>query len=250
MRDFRKWQPKKVFLWVLVLLTILTLSAPMRAHAEELNLSLNPVESAPQLPTVKPTPKQHKKKVHVTYKVKHGDTLTKVAKKHHTTWTRLWQKNRNLKNPNVLYVNTKVTIPFKSEKLKARKLPKVPNYHRQIQAPRASYEPRRAPVSTFSRPSGAIPGNSYDYGYCTWYVKNQRPDIPNGLGNASGWISMANSGTPRVGAVAVNTNGFGHVAIVLAIDGNRTLVKHMNWHGWNVASQDWVDMSYWSGYIL
>lgn len=82
--------------------------------------------------------------------------------------------------------------------------------------------------------------NTYTYGYCTWYVKTQRTDIPNGLGNANTWYyrySGAKGTVPQVGAVATNTNPpLGHVAIVHSVNGDGTItIREMNGSaGWNV----------------
>lgn len=92
-------------------------------------------------------------------------------------------------------------------------------------------------------------GGRFEWGWCTFFADQQRPDI-HATGNAADWIRYANSKTPAIGSVAVNTQGLGHVAIVTAVDGNRVQVVHMNWRGFGVVSTDWVDASYWSGYIL
>jgi surface antigen len=85
--------------------------------------------------------------------------------------------------------------------------------------------------------------NDMDYGYCTWFVKNLRPDLPTGLGHANSWYSRAQAfglsvgSTPRVGAVATTTRGgYGHVSYVTGIEGNLIHVTEMNVAGWNVQS--------------
>lgn len=87
-------------------------------------------------------------------------------------------------------------------------------------------------------------GNNYSYGYCTWYVKNRRPDIPNSLGNANEWLYNAQAygfstgSSPVVGAVAqTSAGGLGHVAYVEAVYGDgKILVSEMNYQGWNILS--------------
>lgn len=93
------------------------------------------------------------------------------------------------------------------------------------------------------------PGTNYndmDYGYCTWYAKSRRPDLPTGLGNANTWYSRANSmglptgDIPAIGAVATTTRGsLGHVGIVDGINGSQVLISEMNVSGWSVMSQAW-----------
>jgi surface antigen len=103
-------------------------------------------------------------------------------------------------------------------------------------------------VETPVRASGGH--NDMDYGYCTWHVKNLRPDLPRGLGNANTWYSRAQAfglavgSTPRVGAVATTTRGsLGHVSLVTQIEGDRILVSEMNVQGRGVVSSAWYSAS-------
>ncbi|HRF69914.1 MAG TPA: CHAP domain-containing protein [Candidatus Pelethenecus sp.] len=92
--------------------------------------------------------------------------------------------------------------------------------------------------------------NDMTPGYCTWHVKNLRPDLPTGLGNANTWYSRANAKglsvgtTPQVGAVATTTRGTeGHVSYVLQVSNGQILVSEMNVEGWNITSQAWYPSS-------
>jgi surface antigen len=93
--------------------------------------------------------------------------------------------------------------------------------------------------------SAAYGYNGYDYGYCTWWVaylrqKNGNP-VPSNLGNASTWgiraraFGLPTGSTPRVGAAVVtSTRGAGHVAYVIGVNGDGTIViSEMNHVGWN-----------------
>lgn len=87
-------------------------------------------------------------------------------------------------------------------------------------------------------------GNSYPYGYCTWWVKNKRPDLPNRLGNANRWLSNAAragftiSKVPRAGAVVATSEGrIGHVGYVEAVEGDEIIVSDMNVIGWGKLSK-------------
>ena len=190
--------------------------------------------------------KEVQKKKKVTYTVKSGDTLISIAKDQDTTWKRLFYKNKSIKNPDILKIGDKVTIPTKDEKLKKRELPAR---EIQVQVNNSSTNTssnqqnttRSQPVASSTR--GSTAGNLYGYGYCTWYVKNRRPDLPNNLGNANTWASRAaaqgyaTGSTPRVGAVAQALTGTMHVAIVEAVHSNGTVtVSEMNFKGWNVVS--------------
>ncbi len=81
----------------------------------------------PTTTTPKPPPKKPPaKKPPVQYKVKHGDTLTAIAKRYGTTWQALWTYNTTAGNrpadtiktlksrgPNLLYAGETILIPQK-----------------------------------------------------------------------------------------------------------------------------------------
>jgi len=98
-----------------------------------------------------------------------------------------------------------------------------------------------SPVRSYSYNTA---GNTYGYGYCTWYVKNQLSWVPNGLGNANTWfyraqqMGLSTGTTPRVGAVGTSEAGpLGHVVVVRAVHGDGTItVSEMNYRGWNQIS--------------
>jgi surface antigen len=88
--------------------------------------------------------------------------------------------------------------------------------------------------------------NDMTPGYCTFWVKQNRPDLPSGLGNANSWYSRASSiglavgSVPKIGAVATTTRGAeGHVALVIGMSGSQIQVSEMNVQGWNVVSTAW-----------
>jgi hypothetical protein len=79
---------------------------------------------------------------------------------------------------------------------------------------------------------------------CTDYVYSQRPDIPEGMGHARDWLysarvnRLAYDQIPQVGDVAVILNGdfgfsaeFGHVAIVIEVNGDRDRFSIEGWDG-------------------
>jgi surface antigen len=166
----------------------------------------------------------------VVYLVVAGDNLTKIGTKYNVEWQRLWAKNTNLKHPDLIHVGDKITIPEPSEQL-SRKIP--------------------AAVSLPAKTAGVVPlrdyggGNTYDYGYCTWYVKNRRgASLPNGLGDAHSWYSraqamgMAVGSTPRAGAVGTTTRGsLGHVVYVESVNKDGSInISEMNYKGFGVQS--------------
>ena len=85
-------------------------------------------------------------------------------------------------------------------------------------------------------------GNTYGYGYCTWYVKNMRPDIGSQWGNANQWYASAQAAgfatgsEPRAGAIGVSFSGAaGHVVYVESVSGDTIHLSEMNGSaGWNV----------------
>lgn len=116
----------------------------------------------------------------------------------------------------------------------------------QAQADTAAQEPAR----TGGMGGANTEGNAYDYGYCTWYVKNRRPDIPNDWGNAAEWLGAAQASgwptgsNPSVGAIAQQGGGLGHVAYVEAVNNDGTIyISEMNYEGWGVQSYRTADAS-------
>lgn len=91
-------------------------------------------------------------------------------------------------------------------------------------------------------------GNTYSYGYCTWWVKSQLGWVNNGWHNAYQWPYYAKldgftvSSTPTVGSVGVKGN---HVVVVTGVSGNQFSLSEMNYTGWNKVSYRTVDISGW-----
>lgn len=170
-----------------------------------------------------PEPKPPEAPKPVEYSVVSGDNLTKIAEAHGTTWLRLWQKNTKLDNPDLIFPGQVFLIPDPNEQLADRPVPAA------VVAALAPQTATRGPAT----------GNTYDAGYCTWYVKNRRPDLPNGLGNANTWYSRAagmglpHGSTPRAGAVGTTTAGdYGHVVYVELVNSDGSIViSEMNYAG-------------------
>lgn len=163
-----------------------------------------------------------------------GDSLASIAEKYNTTWTRIFDANESLSNPNTIDIGQKLRIPSAEEVLPDRSSAIVAA---QQAAASSTLSARTSTVTTRSYSSKPINSSSYYVGngmWCTDYVHSRRPDVAI-YGNAGyGWISSAQAAgkstgsAPRAGAVAV-TNG--HVAYVESVnsDGSYT-VSEMGWN--------------------
>lgn len=161
----------------------------------------------------------------MTHIVAKSETLSDIAKLYSVDWQRIFDKNINLSNPDVIDVGVVLIIPNPDEVIEPRALP--------IPAPVFTMptEKKVAPAQVVVARETST-GNGYVAGYCTWYVKSRRPDLPNNLGNASSWIhnaskqGLATGSTPVVGAVGQRNN---HVVYVEAINGDGTItISDMN----------------------
>lgn len=173
----------------------------------------------------------------IEYNVQPGDSLSIIAAKYQTTWKRLFDKNTAIAIPDVITVNEHLVIPAADEVLAERVIPAAG----PVEAPQPTRVTSAASrPKTTSYPSGSSGGNTYTRGYCTWYAKNRRPDLPNNLGNAITWVSRAaaqglpTGSAPRVGAIGQSGN---HVVYVESVNGDGTItVSEMNWEGVGVIS--------------
>ncbi|MBW3568882.1 CHAP domain-containing protein [Candidatus Parcubacteria bacterium] len=102
-------------------------------------------------------------------------------------------------------------------------------------------------VSSGNYFSASSAGNTYYRGYCTWYAKSKRPDLPNSLGNANTWYSRAQALGLPTGSVpkpgAIGQQGM-HVVYVEKVNGDGTIfVSEMNYRGFGVVSHRTVPAS-------
>jgi LysM repeat protein len=93
-------------------------------------------------------PKPVKKAVLVT--VESGDSLSKIGKKHDTTYLRIFYANKSIQDPDVIHPGDKLRIPAKEEKLKERALPQA-----AVAAPASSQVAYTAPAATYQQPVAA-----------------------------------------------------------------------------------------------
>ncbi len=128
------------------------------------------------------------------------------------------------------------------EELEAKVAAKKAEEARVAEAARLApvYVPTTSAVSTTSVPTVAVntAGNTYSYGYCTWYVANRASWIPNLLGNANTWYYRyggAKGSAPQAGAVGSEIGG-NHVVYIESVNGDGTVtISEMNgMAGWGV----------------
>ena len=98
------------------------LGAAVLASAFALPASAEPVNAVQRGPTkIVAAQSDHKRKKVV---VKQGDTLSKIAKKAKlSSWRPVWDLNKKIKHPNLIYPGQKLLLPAKGEKVKHRPLP-------------------------------------------------------------------------------------------------------------------------------
>lgn len=210
---------KRLLLLVLIVTTILTPStaaAQTFQFDDELDIFSSKLKKPEPLFVTTPK-KEISKSVEpvkpepIIYTVVGGDNLTKIGSANNVEWQRLWAKNSKLTHPDLIHVGDKITIPAPDEQL-SREIPAA------VALPKET--PGVAPLRSYDG------SNTYDYGYCTWYVKNRRgASLPNSLGNANTWyaraagMGMAVGSVPRAGAVGTTTRGaLGHVVYVESVN--------------------------------
>ena len=189
--------------------------------------------------------------------VKPGDSLEKIARMYNINWKKIYDKNTTIKNPDQIKVGSTVEIPKKGEKLSERALPEPTISTSAVSSARRSTQSTQNQTTVANTTSavqrttssrGSSSGNRYVAGYCTWYVKNKRPDLPNNLGNAYTWASRASAqgigtgSTPRAGAVGQRGN---HVVYVESVNSDGTVtISEMNHKGLYVRTVRTLPASY------
>lgn len=221
---------------IIAVFSVMLVLAPS-AHAEEKKTTKKDEKPAPVMVTIQP-----------------GDSLSSIADANQTTYVRIFDANDFIANPDLINAGDQVRIPTADEQLPDRygEMYSAPVVTTQTKASASTNTSVRRGAATISRGSSA--GNSYYYGYCTWYAKQRRPDLPNRLGNGGQWVmnaaaqGYATGTTPRAGAIAEMP---GHVAYVESVNGDGTLViSEMNGPaGFGVVGTRTVPASTYFGYI-
>lgn len=227
-------------------------------------------ESLAARPQIVDTELKSKKDI-ISYVVKSGDTLAKVAENHGVTSDSIrWSNNlgRDSLTPGqtllippvngiVYTVKSGDTIDSLVLRYSANRAQLIADNDAEVGGLkvgeriliRGGVQQVSAPVlsSRFSYSFRAAygAGNGYDYGWCTWHAANRRIQagrpLPTNLGNAISWYynaqraGMSVGAKPRAGAVIwhANMGGLGHVAYVEKMNNDGSiLVSDMNYPIW------------------
>lgn len=175
----------------------------------------------------------------VKHKVKSGETIDKIAKEYKV-------EEQEIIAYNSLPANGELTIDKEIF---------IPGAQKAI--PRPEPDPIFSPRDYVATGTGSTnlgsaviknnaktrrPGNSFPYGYCTYYVANKRAVA--WRGNAGAWLYNARAAgystgkKPQVGAIVVTTEDarYGHVAYVEAVGDGTITISEMNYKGWGVVN--------------
>jgi LysM repeat protein len=141
-----------------VRLSVVTgLGAAVLVSAFALPASAQPVDAVQrgQAKIVAAQKDQKRKKI----TVKRGDNLSKLAKRAKlASWRPIWDLNKNIAHPNLIYPGQKLVLPAKGEKIKHRPLP-APVVTRTVSAERSAAPPASSSRrSTVTRSAAAPAG--------------------------------------------------------------------------------------------
>lgn len=178
---------KSVVMAGLVFAGFVMLAVRPSAHAEEANT---------QTPTT-PQP--------VIVEVQKGDSLSKIATNHQTTYTRLYDANTFIQDPNVIHPGEKVRVPDTNEQLQSRDLPAVatqeaPNAQSQKTVKKQVKTPAKQKAATSSAPAVAD-GSVWDaLARCesggNWSINTGNGYYGGLQFTASTWKAVGGSGLP------------------------------------------------------
>ncbi|MFC3420357.1 LysM peptidoglycan-binding domain-containing protein [Salinicoccus hispanicus] len=176
-----------------------------------------------------------------TYSVKAGDTLSKIARAHGTTYRNIM----NLNNMSSTVIHPGQSLKVSGTASTSSSSSSSSNDSSSNSSASESKETVTQNVSAPAPTNVSYGKNYYTWGECTWYVFERRQQlgkpVGNGWGNAYNWDTGAKSdgykvnNSPSVGAIMQAdawTNfawGMGHVAVVERINSDGSiLVSEMN----------------------
>lgn len=167
----------------------------------------------------------------VLYTIQSGDTLASVAERYKANAEQI--KTYNDLELGGFSSGKQIIIPQGSLPTDER-----PGYEAPVVTNGIAYNTYSGGTGS-SNTYAASTGNTYAFGNCTWYAYERREELGRSVGsrwgNAATWAYYASisgyrvDGTPAVGAVMQNGGGYGHVAIVEAVNpGVSVTISEMN----------------------
>lgn len=187
-----------------------------------------------------------------TYLIQKGDTLSKIADWHHTTWESLANAN-HIANPNLIYAGSTmcITSEASSNETASTTVSSQASATNDLSiASNTTIQASSTDGSSFTADTSAQTGagNYFPYGQCTWWA-NERYHQLHGVyvpwttgSDAWLWTTRAQqfgwqiSSTPHVGDIVdlqANVQGaysLGHVGVVEKVLSNGDVIaSNMNW---------------------
>ncbi|ATU05863.1 hypothetical protein BKN14_05545 [Candidatus Gracilibacteria bacterium HOT-871] len=184
-----------------------------------------------------------------TYKVKKGDMIENIAKEYGVTVEAI-EKANNIKDGYII-AGKEILLPGAAKKIpvvvKPKPVPTTNNSKNTTKTTKTSNTKKASTsggTSEYTSQAGGYqlvwraPKWRFAYGNCTWYVAQYKN--VNWSGNANQWITNARAkghatgSTPQLGAI-VQFSGrgynpiYGHVGIVVGINGGNIIVSDMNY---------------------
>lgn len=167
----------------------------------------------------------------ILYKAKAGDTVESLASKYKASVEQI--RTINDLEVTAIAEGSELIIPSGS----------LPDNERPgYVAPQARSYTSSSSYGVNTSMATASAGNKYAFGNCTWWAYERRMQLGRPIGsfwgNASTWAINASAagfrvdGNPEVGAIMQNGGGYGHVAIVEAVNpGVSVTISEMNGYG-------------------
>lgn len=172
----------------------------------------------------------------VTYIVRQGDTLSKLAYAFGLKVSTL--KYTNDLTSDMIRPGSKLSVPAKGRDVSQAQIAKKEQEKIKLAAANrntvAREQSRQISVKTYQAGKRGTSINGYPYGWCTYYAASRR-NIPNAWGNAGQWLRSASSHgwstgkSPQAGAIVITSESWmGHVAIVEKVENDKIIISEMN----------------------